>query len=251
MSGPQGSSEIEDFVSSVRRLVSVEARSRPTTRELAQDRLVLTPAFRVVPDADEPEAPLIPSAPSEDETPARAPDVGDTDAAVVPAPVAADQTFDAEWEEEIWAEPGQPLSELALGAEEAEVIAESPPGSLEADMSVSADAVKDGSPWAEVGDDWLDEDLPPASGTPVPPAVGRSTETTAERPDVLRLTAADMLTDSEGNPLTVLDEAALQQIIRQLIREELKGVLGERITQSVRKLVRAEINRALAAHALD
>jgi hypothetical protein len=73
----------------------------------------------------------------------------------------------------------------------------------------------------------------------------------AKRPDVLKLGAEDMLTDGEGNPLTVLDEAALQLIIRQLIREELKGVLGERITQSVRKLVRAEINRALAAHALD
>ena len=108
---------------------------------------------------------------------------------------------------------------------------------------------------AEAGDDWLDSD--PTPSAPAEPAVTESlvdraaADMQANRPDVLKLSAEDMLIDVDGNPLTVLDEAALQEIIRQLIREELKGVLGERITQSVRKLVRAEINRALAAHALD
>jgi cell pole-organizing protein PopZ len=59
------------------------------------------------------------------------------------------------------------------------------------------------------------------------------------------------LTDADGNPITVLDEAALNEMVRALIREELQGALGERITHNVRKLVRAEINRALAARALD
>jgi hypothetical protein len=36
-----------------------------------------------------------------------------------------------------------------------------------------------------------------------------------------------------------------------MIREELQGALGERITRNVRKLVRAEINRALIARDLD
>ena len=48
-----------------------------------------------------------------------------------------------------------------------------------------------------------------------------------------------------------MDEAALQEIVRQMIREELQGSLGERITRNVRKLVRAEINRALVARDLD
>ena len=48
-----------------------------------------------------------------------------------------------------------------------------------------------------------------------------------------------------------LDEAALQEIVRQMIREELQGSLGERITRTVRKLVRTEINRALVARDLD
>jgi cell pole-organizing protein PopZ len=57
--------------------------------------------------------------------------------------------------------------------------------------------------------------------------------------------------DADGTPLAVLDEAALQEIVRQMIREELQGALGERITRNVRKLVRAEINRALVARDLD
>jgi cell pole-organizing protein PopZ len=57
--------------------------------------------------------------------------------------------------------------------------------------------------------------------------------------------------DADGTPLAVLDEAALQEIVRQMIREELQGDLGERITRNVRKLVRAEINRALMARDLD
>jgi hypothetical protein len=42
------------------------------------------------------------------------------------------------------------------------------------------------------------------------------------------------------------DEAHLRDLVRDIIREELQGSLGERITRNVRKLVRAEINRALA-----
>jgi len=43
----------------------------------------------------------------------------------------------------------------------------------------------------------------------------------------------------------LLDEEALRDLVAQLIREELRGVLGERITRNVRKLVRREIQRAL------
>jgi hypothetical protein len=39
--------------------------------------------------------------------------------------------------------------------------------------------------------------------------------------------------------------------VAQLIREELQGELGTRITRNVRKLVRREIQRALAARDLS
>ena len=44
-----------------------------------------------------------------------------------------------------------------------------------------------------------------------------------------------------------ISEDVLREIVRDMIREELQGNLGERITRNVRKLVRAEINRALAS----
>lgn len=42
------------------------------------------------------------------------------------------------------------------------------------------------------------------------------------------------------------DEEMMRDLVRDMIREELQGTLGERITRNVRKLVRAEIARALA-----
>jgi hypothetical protein len=304
MSGSMNSNDIEDFVSSVRRLVSADARPRPVSRDLGHDRLVLTPAFRVVGDDTPAAAPLILSVPVKDADPAPVDPVASLLDQEAFAGVT--QTFEAEWEEEIWTEPEPPLSELALGAEEAELVTETPifqhfreprpergpdlarkpdpapepvvqepepllselaPVIEEAEAVAEAtaappepaapfaDRLEDEAPFAEVGEDWLESD--PVPSAPAGPSVtealaGRAdAERQASRPDVLKLSAEDMLIDVDGNPLTVLDEAALQQIIQQLIRDELKGVLGERITQSVRKLVRAEINRALAAHALD
>lgn len=45
----------------------------------------------------------------------------------------------------------------------------------------------------------------------------------------------------------VLDEEALRLMVSEMVRDELQGVLGERITRNVRRLVRREIQRALAA----
>ena len=40
-------------------------------------------------------------------------------------------------------------------------------------------------------------------------------------------------------------------MVTDIVREELQGALGERITRNVRKLVRREIHRALVAQELD
>ncbi len=48
-----------------------------------------------------------------------------------------------------------------------------------------------------------------------------------------------------------LDEEALREIIVDVVREELQGVLGQRITRNVRKMVRREIRLALAAEDLE
>lgn len=49
----------------------------------------------------------------------------------------------------------------------------------------------------------------------------------------------------------ILDEDTLRDIIVDVVREELQGVLGQRITRNVRKMVRREIRLALAAEDLE
>ena len=47
-----------------------------------------------------------------------------------------------------------------------------------------------------------------------------------------------------------IDERLLRDLVRDVLREELQGELGERITRNVRKMVRAELARALTARDL-
>lgn len=49
----------------------------------------------------------------------------------------------------------------------------------------------------------------------------------------------------------VIDEETLRRIVAEIVREELQGTLGERITRNVRKLVRREIYRALASQEFE
>ena len=59
--------------------------------------------------------------------------------------------------------------------------------------------------------------------------------------------AASMFAADEA----VLDEGMLRELVIEVIRQELQGALGERITRNVRKLVRAEIHRAIAGREFE
>ena len=72
----------------------------------------------------------------------------------------------------------------------------------------------------------------------------------AEAVAELRGNDVDEAESISGDELAI-DEQVLRDLVRDLIREELQGALGERITRNVRKLVRAEIARALAAQELE
>ena len=48
-----------------------------------------------------------------------------------------------------------------------------------------------------------------------------------------------------------LDEEALREMVSDMVRSELQGELGDRITRNVRKLVRREIHRALASREFE
>ncbi|MEI4471121.1 hypothetical protein [Frigidibacter sp. MR17.24] len=101
-----------------------------------------------------------------------------------------------------------------------------------------------------------------AAGTTAPDAVDRGpdrdphrgAEWDAERAwDEEMAGAAGPRTASEAAPEDdlLLDEQALRTMVAQIVREELQGALGERITTAVRKLVRREIARALEGRAFD
>ncbi|QUJ78093.1 hypothetical protein KDD17_09695 [Sulfitobacter albidus] len=57
--------------------------------------------------------------------------------------------------------------------------------------------------------------------------------------------------DADAGEDQLLDEAALRALVSEIVRSELQGVLGERITRNVRKLVRREIHRALTAQEME
>lgn len=303
MAGPLSSEEIEDVVSSVRRLVSNEQRPRTLSRDLNSERLLLTPAQRVMPETS-PLAPLMLDSSLLEPRPADpAPAVEapvEEDAGATMLYVAADSDPDdiaeddilpgvdpelaadlaaaaaeepeADWEDELWVEPATiTLGEAALAAEEAEVLT----------GPAAEDVMDDHADWAPTDADLAHDEPVPfvplrrraehlaarlAAGevmeTPRAEAEAEVVQPPAEpaaEPASVSAPAADpgvnaMATeyvDVDGMALAVLDEAALHEIVRQTLRAELQGELGERITRNVRKLVRAEINRALMARDLD
>lgn len=49
----------------------------------------------------------------------------------------------------------------------------------------------------------------------------------------------------------IIDEDMLREIVSRIVREELQGPMGERITQNLRRLVRREIQRALTMRGVE
>lgn len=98
---------------------------------------------------------------------------------------------------------------------------------------------------AKTADVWPEE-----KATEAAPEVEDSNDTTdaeASREDEAAATATPESDLFEEADSAFLDEESLRDVVREIIRQELQGTLGERITRNVRKLVRAEINRALAS----
>ena len=86
------------------------------------------------------------------------------------------------------------------------------------------------------------------SGSPSPFArPSAQQEAPAERPQEPPQEASDAFDGDDQ----VLDEEALRDLVAEIVRAELQGALGERITRNVRKLVRREIHRALTAQELE
>lgn len=251
MSDPMTNVEIEDVLSSIRRLVSEDHRPTYKTPEgqTPAGKLVLTPALRIVPQA---EPPLEPGTPAADEAfPSRA---------EVFSSVRARGRSDADL-----------LSEPRFGFDV--VSHEAAATVLEAALSNRTDDWEpDGSEMAASSLDWTIEwdlentgaDIAVEAETPIGGEAEAVTDDEAmiewhddspagmggPDPDEAPYMEADPDTETfsvlEEDEDTLIDEETLREIVRDIIREELQGGLGERITRNVRKLVRAEIAQALA-----
>jgi hypothetical protein len=206
MSDRLSSVEIEDVLSSIRRLVTDDLRPKVVqVVPPVAEKLLLTPALRVVQ--------YVPDAPFA-EVPEDIHAIEETVAAIGAAvqdegyePETGDVSLDAalpvpEWPESTWAAP-----DMAEEGETAEVIVP---------VSVGVSRADDDAMQA-----WADE---------------------AEAEVMANLQA-----DAQVFPQSMtFDEQVLRDLVRDLIREELQGAFGERITRNVRKLVRAELNRVTA-----
>jgi len=296
MSERLSSVEIEDVLSSIRRLVSEDLRPGAKAAEQAAPvpdaappvaevgKLVLTPAHRIQTDPAEAtagfssirgRAAVTPAYEEDAEVPQAepdrghdwfdfaAPDQGEGQAAARAAEAApvAEEEGTAEPDPLPMAEPDTAESEVAgwsMAPDAAEETSEdvlSGPATAaeEADWLPEQDPVEpapaeaveeapmpdvlepeDRAAKPEVHEDWADA---------AEAEIRRELEQEAEASAFARFDAADEVRGPDG-PL--FDEEMLRDLVRDIIREELQGALGERITRNVRKLVRAEIARALA-----
>lgn len=73
----------------------------------------------------------------------------------------------------------------------------------------------------------------------------------AAQPTATAEPATEDGTAALGGEDQFLDEEALRDLVTEIVRAELQGALGERITRNVRKLVRREIHRAMTAQDLE
>ena len=304
MNDPVTNVEIEDVLSSIRRLVSEDARVRPvgwqaepvaTAAEAAPvaeaGRLVLTPALRVTEDAEQeadvPEADgdtateaeeAMEARPEEGEFVHHAVDSDHDDAADAQdmfddaeANVASSDDHDsAESFEDTsedagqgWATPEAAPLVLSDAAEEA-MVWEDHHEEAEPDTAaraVTAEAATDA--YSEDDEATLHPVTQEADAEHDPDAAGFIFASTRDGSGHDRAaSAAGMEQADESDAMddrafllsedeTILDEETLREMVAEIVRQELQGALGERITRNVRKLVRREIHRAMTSHELE
>ena len=279
MSGPLSSTEIEDVLSSIRRLVSDDLRPlQRSPAPVAAEKLILTPALRVVqPDVPPAAAPALAAAPYRLHLgiPARATIPGlDQVVASVGAAVDAQSL---EWE----AETGDaaPVAAAAPQADDWQYAA--PDAPFFDDMLPIADDADEIIYATATGDDM--DPKPPTAATDMPgwaqhdaepfgdltPDFAAATPLThgtiepdpawadAAEASVIASLAADITEDPDAPAADVdsepmlFDEDVLRELVRDILREELAGRMGERITSNIRKLVRAEIARSFATQEFE
>lgn len=255
MSDALSNREIEDVLISIRRLVAQEGgRQNETTR------LVLTEAQRVLDQVVESTAsqPDVMAA-GQDDTPETAPqETSGKRSAAMPNPdfsqleatiaelEAAVSAGDTAWEPE--GETSTPAASnvtelygrLSFNRRPAEPAPEAQEPAADASHPEVADAEPTDAPDVVAAQE-ADAAAPETQA--LPESSFSDLAEAAEDAEDAGFAEADHGVDADD---AFLDEEMLRALIAQMVRDELHGQLGERITQQVRKLVRAEIAKALA-----
>ena len=269
MSDPVTNVAIEDVLSSIRRLVSEDARVRPLglraepeVPEASAGKLVLTPALRV-------------SAPAGDDAGDDAQGEAQQDAATEAELSAVDQDHseDAPTQDAVQGDLSDQLAEddahhpaeaeMAQDGDDAAMAWEdhlddardTAPEDMVSEAAETHDAWTMSSPAPEGGEAMIADVEDPAASADF---VFASSRDAAGYEDATGQSAAYDAAD-DGEPAasifrdedTILDEESLRELVAEIVRQELQGALGERITRNVRKLVRREIHRALTSHELE
>lgn len=252
--------EIEDVLSSIRRLVADHDAAPRAADGAAPDRLILTPALRVAPLRLEP-APVEGEGEGEDENGSGGGALGQAGpqadpAATVSLAAPADESagvvarLAARIEAAI---KGQAEDFEPDGSEEVPVMDWSPPAAEDvpvfrsratAPLRLHSDAVADVPVFQHRGPDKpaLRDRPGDDSGLRASPHPDADPpEDDAIDPELAALFGQEIM----------VDEAMLRNLVVEVVRQELQGALGERITRNVRKLVRREIHRVITSQELD
>lgn len=315
MSDPVTHAEIEDVLSSIRRLVSEDGQpTQPAPKPAG--RLVLTPALRVrerpepAPDRELAEGEAARDDASSDgaaaalehlagpdclqlkradvvstsesgadssvgngpEQPGRTPGGPSATAGIPPA--AAEQAVDApggeaQDPEAPWSNPRATLFSAATAASpvnaDVDTAGRRAASVLQKIAELEAKVARAPGDWEPDGNPrdafsgtangsiaWQDE--PEPEGEVEASAAAQPEDRSGSDPDTDRDMAEAALTDTALESLppdaAYHDEDSLRELVSAIVREELQGALGERITRNVRKLVRREIHRVLATQDL-
>lgn len=311
MSERLSNKEVEDVLSSVRRLVSkqagsagdrvgaemnhqaetqVEAEDAHEAEQIADEKLLLTPAFRVedreteseVKPVEDPEPP-IETMDADDEALSATPDqskgsVWSLEERIAELEAAVGGHVD-EWEpdgsEDVSAEvpTSFPIPTAEPRDDGAHDVADAPdPEGEREEKADAAEDVAEDQPAEPVEaeapappkEDTAEEDAAEAEATPEPPYVDMpgsnivfahqapEAQSSADAQADAAETAEDGAEDATSAiELDDLTEEMLRDLVGDIVRDELQGALGERITRNVRKLVRREIQRALATGRIE
>lgn len=258
MSETKSAAEIEDILMSIRRLVGSDrtaaAAPRPQilSRLVVEDRLLLTPELRVRPEAPRPIPMKRPNQAVQSAEPRLTLTAPVAQSAVppsaTPAPRLHMQADTLAWESEL----GDAAPDLTTLDWSSFTFARRPMAETYAARSRAAerqrpeDEATPGHGPAPVAEAPVAE-IPVAKGPLAePPVTARPVPNAAP---VEAVEAEPVAVAQEED--SIFSEDVLRELVRDLIREQLQGELGERITRNIRKLVKAEISRAISVKSLD